>query len=139
TFVVGLCTSIFSGGVDHSGYSSSGGASGTWSQFATKAPWTNAGGAIAVNSGDTTNIIWMQSGNYAGGQAYFTTNSAASWSTLSGCANVPSSGDSGWGLLPYFSRRKAVVADKTTPNLFYAYNQIAGNSGHTTPGFFQID
>ena len=114
-----------------SGYSSDGGRN--WTVFPTfpaptygdlegrKPLAANWGfGNIAVNSGDTQNIVWQPSLNKA---AYFTKNRGQTWTqvVLPGTpANEPGSH------FAFYLRRQVLVADRVTPGVFYLYHSAKG-------------
>jgi hypothetical protein len=114
-----------------SGYSSDGGR--TWTVFpkfpapaygdleGIKPLAANWGfGNIAVNSGDTQNIVWQPSLNKA---AFFTKNRGQTWTqvVLPGTpANEPGSH------FAFYLRRQVLVADRVTPGVFYLYHSAKG-------------
>ena len=75
-------------------------------------------GNIAVNSGDTRNIVWMPSLNRT---PYVTKDRGQTWTpiTLPG-APEPSSH------FMFYLRRQVLVADRVTPGVFYMYHSGKG-------------
>jgi hypothetical protein len=114
-----------------SGFSSDGGRSWTvFSKFPAPAYGNLEGikplaanfgfGNIAVNSGDTRNIIWHPSLNRA---PYVTKDRGQSWTAiqLPGTpANEPGSH------FQFYLRRQVLVADRVTPGVFYIYHPAKG-------------
>ncbi len=114
-----------------SGFSSDGGRS--WTVFpkfpapaygdldGTKPLASNWGfGNIAVNSGETQNIIWQPSLNRA---AFFTKDRGQSWTqvTLPGApAEEPGSH------FMFYLARQVLIADRVTPGVFYLYHTAKG-------------
>ena len=77
-------------------------------------------GNIAVNSGDTQNIVWQPSLNKA---AYFTKDRGQTWTpvVLPGVpANEPGSH------FQFYLNRKILAADRVTPGVFYLYHSAKG-------------
>ncbi len=77
-------------------------------------------GNIAVNSGDTKNIIWQPSLNRA---AYFTKDRGQSWQMITlpdAPANEPGSH------FQFYLRRQVLAADRVTAGVFYLYHSAKG-------------
>ena len=114
-----------------SGYSINGGR--TWTVFA-KFPAPAYGnlegikplaanwgfGNIAVNSGDTQNIVWQPSLNRA---AYFTKDRGQTWTQVV-LPGTPA--DEPGSHFQFFLNRKILVADRVTPGVFYLYHSAKG-------------
>jgi hypothetical protein len=123
-FFVGINVSN-TGGPNISGYSSNGGS--TWTEFSGAPSSVNpgVGGIIAFS---TTDFVWIVGNN---GNAYYTTNTGASWSACTFPANVPTSGTTGWGGEDYLSGKRIAV-DRVTSGVGYAYNYEGAGIYKTT-------
>ena len=77
-------------------------------------------GNIAVNSGDTQNIVWQPSLNRA---AYFTKNRGQTWMPVV-LPGTPA-GEPG-SHFQFYLRRQVLVADRVTPGVFYLYHSAKG-------------
>lgn len=119
---------------EQSSFSTTGGASGSWSLFASN-PGSSASGFVGGNIAVSThlNMVWAQ-GNK--GDLYNTTNGGASWSKIaaasftdggsaSGVQNAPAggggTGGTGWSSA-YFDKSFNVCADRQTTGVFYGIN-----------------
>jgi photosystem II stability/assembly factor-like uncharacterized protein len=77
-------------------------------------------GNIAVNSGDTKNIIWQPSLNRA---AYVTKDRGQTWQAIS-LPGAPA--DEPGSHYQFYLRRQVLVADRVTPGVFYLYHSAKG-------------
>jgi photosystem II stability/assembly factor-like uncharacterized protein len=77
-------------------------------------------GNIAVNSGDTKNIIWQPSLNRA---AYVTKDRGQTWQPIS-LPGAPA--DEPGSHFQFYLRRQVLVADRVTPGVFYLYHSAKG-------------
>jgi photosystem II stability/assembly factor-like uncharacterized protein len=77
-------------------------------------------GNIAVNSGDTQNIIWQPSLNRA---AYVTKDRGQTWQAIS-LPGAPA--DEPGSHFQFYLRRQVLVADRVTPGVFYLYHSAKG-------------
>jgi photosystem II stability/assembly factor-like uncharacterized protein len=77
-------------------------------------------GNIAVNSGDTQNIIWQPSLNRA---AYVTKDRGQTWQAIS-LPGAPA--DEPGSHFQFYLRRQVLVADRVTPGVFYLYHSDKG-------------
>lgn len=115
-------------GAEVSGYSTTAGATGSWTAFANFPSPNPGGGSIACATDQE--MIWVQGSN---GGVFHTLNRGASWSTISG---LPGATD-GWNFAQ-FSTRKNVAADRVNIGTFYIQNAgaspgtyVVSNSGAT--------
>jgi hypothetical protein len=77
-------------------------------------------GNIAVNSGDTQNIVWQPSRNRA---AYFTKNRGQTWTQVV-LPGTPV--DEPGSHYEFYLNRKILTADRVTPGVFYLYHSAKG-------------
>ncbi|MEO1804230.1 MAG: T9SS type A sorting domain-containing protein [Bacteroidota bacterium] len=104
----------------NSGFSTDGGL--TWTKFPTQPDASNPDGIygnIAIAASDSTNIVWLPTGNQA---PYYTNNLGQTWQQ----ASLPN--NQGNCCLNFnFVYKKALSADKVLANTFYIYNWENGS------------
>lgn len=120
-------------GLNSSGYSANAGGTGVpadWTTF-TAQPSVSFPGTIAVLS--TTNVAMLTNQSSLVGQIFVSTNRGVSWSQVTSCSGVPTSGASGWGSNVGLNtpNRRILTSDKTA-NVYYAFNYSV------QPGIYKI-
>lgn len=116
-----------------SGYSANYGGTGVpadWALFSSQPPTTFPGNIAALSTSDAA---ILQNGSSLVGQIYTSNNRGSSWTQVTSCAGVPTSGASGWGSIVGINtpNRTILTADKVA-GVYYAFNYS------TQPGVYKI-
>lgn len=120
-------------GVSAAGYSANYGGTGVpadWALFSATPPTTFPAIIAALSTND---IAVLQNSASLVGQIYTSNNRGASWTQVTSCSGVPTSGASGWGSNVGLNtpNRRVLTSDKTA-NVYYAFNYS------TQPGIYKI-